>query len=266
MWHLLSHLWGLIPNHQLFIKAMLCLSIGDSFPAGAVMPIILLETWSCYTGPKNIATFHNQNRVVTHPTIRHSWMHQSIERRPVLGHPGQESIVWATALPVQHLEVYPQSRQEDWTLGKCGILTHDRTGWRAWRTGTEYGGFIGWKRAQTAAPSLLRKHMCCGRTVGGCGKAPELETLAGTPVWMCTDQSCKSGNRAFLSSLTNIVKTQALAVMLRRRRPFGKLTFTRNGFPRLPRCTQGKLELAFPRPPRGKRVYTRRNFWRELCL
>ena len=32
---LLSHLRGLIPNHQLFIKAMPCLSIGDGFTAGA---------------------------------------------------------------------------------------------------------------------------------------------------------------------------------------------------------------------------------------
>lgn len=73
---LLSHLRGLIPNHQLFIKAMLCLSIGDGFTAGAANANhpTGMEKRKAATQTQNehIATFHNQNRVVTHPTIGRS--------------------------------------------------------------------------------------------------------------------------------------------------------------------------------------------------
>lgn len=73
---LLSHLRGLIPNHQLFIKAMLCLSIGDGFTAGAANANhpTGMEKRKAATQTQNehIATFHNQNRVVTDPTIGHS--------------------------------------------------------------------------------------------------------------------------------------------------------------------------------------------------
>lgn len=74
---LLSHLRGLIPNHQLFIKAMPCLSIGDGFTAGAANanhPTGMEKKKKAVTQTQNkhIATFHSQNRVVTHPTMGHS--------------------------------------------------------------------------------------------------------------------------------------------------------------------------------------------------
>ena len=68
---------GLIPNHQLFIKAMPCLSIGDGFTAGAANanhPTGMEKKKKAVTQTQNkhIATFHSQNRVVTHPTMGRS--------------------------------------------------------------------------------------------------------------------------------------------------------------------------------------------------